>query len=74
MENETCKTCRNYNPLSDDHGKCRQSPPSASLIPVHGIGGQSLSVVSYWPEVKADDWCGYYSASFQNLTAPLKLV
>lgn len=40
-------------------GKCEYAPPLASLIPVQGIGGNSLSVVSYWPETAPHNGCSH---------------
>lgn len=38
-------------------GKCRLRPPQAALVPTQGVAGQSLVVVSYWPETKAGEMC-----------------
>ena len=67
-----CKDCANWNPQREESGQCRAKPPMASLIPVQGIGGQGLSVISYWPETKAADWCADITISdSDNFTLPL---
>ena len=53
-----CKSCIFWEPVSDNHGKCRVNPPRAELIPVQGVAGPSLNVVTFYPETKPDDWCG----------------
>jgi len=58
-----CVNCLHFDKVSDKHGKCRSVPPNAALIPAQGIGGAGLSVVTYWPEVKPDDWCGSWKPS-----------
>lgn len=55
-----CKTCVSWNKGENNRGQCRSQVPRAELIPVQGIGGQGLSVVTFWPETSANDWCGDY--------------
>ena len=55
--NVTCNVCKSWDKQSEKHGKCRVESPQSALVPMQGIGGQQLSVVSYWPETKPDDWC-----------------
>jgi hypothetical protein len=57
----SCATCGYWKKISDQHGKCRRDVPRAELIPMQGIGGQGLSVVTFWPETKPDDVCGWHS-------------
>lgn len=71
---ELCKSCRFFKAVSDQHGQCRKEPPSATLVPVEGIGGRGLSTVSYWGEVKTDDWCGQHVPGFGGEQGSLKLA
>lgn len=69
---KSCKFCKTFNPLDETHGQCRKEPPEAALVPVQGIGGQSAAVMSYWPQVKNDDWCGAFEPGFEKgLVSPL---
>lgn len=55
-----CKNCKHWNPVNDQHGQCVKNPPNATLVPAQGLGGQGLTVVSYWPETKPDNRCGSF--------------
>ena len=57
----TCADCPAWQNVSENHGKCRADYPRAELVPVQGVGGQGLSVVTFWPETKATDYCGRVS-------------
>ena len=52
-----CERCIAYLPTSPNGGKCLRHPPLCQLVPVQTVGGQSLSGVSYWPEVRASEGC-----------------
>lgn len=72
-----CKTCIYWEQVSDKHGKCRVNPPRAELIPMQGIGGQGLSVVTFYPETKPEDWCSVGSPDpekAQNLVEPSTIL
>ena len=49
--------------LQAEAGRCSGQGPSATLVPMQGIGGQGLSVVTYWPETKASDRCAKWVES-----------
>ena len=71
-----CKNCACWNIQRDESGQCRKNPPAAALIPTQGIGGQTLAVVSFWPETKSEDWCnaGVDCSEVQGgFTLPLNL-
>lgn len=56
-----CDGCRWYAPKAecgDEAGDCRISQPE--MFPVEGMTGQH--VVTMWPRVAADDYCGEYEA------------
>lgn len=38
--------------------ECRANAPAASLVPVQGIGGVQMSVMSVHPITAPDHWCG----------------
>ena len=46
-----CITCQFY-----DLGKCRRSPPATRIFPDFEVFDHR--VVSCWPEVTEEDWCG----------------
>lgn len=54
----TCKTCGHFKEQQNERGRCTAHPPAATLVPQQGMGGPSLAVVTYWPEVNANDHCG----------------
>ena len=63
-----CVDCDFYSPLSSDastpmtppQGQCRKNPPTGVLVPRQTLSGQGVSVVTFFPEVAADTWCGEY--------------
>ena len=69
----TCKNCIFWNSISEHHGKCRINPPRAELIPVQGVAGPSLNVVTFYPETKPDDWCGAGNPGIEQ-TIPSSLL
>lgn len=46
-----CLDCRHFDG-DEKGGVCMYSPPMAALIPIESVGGRSLAVVSYRPEIK----------------------
>lgn len=66
----TCADCPAWQNVSENHGKCRADYPRAELVPVQGVGGQGLSVVTFWPETKATDYCGNAYLWVGRLTVP----
>ena len=52
-----CKNCDYWSTESGERGKCEYNPPSVTLIPVQGIGGQNLSAVTFWPETSPINGC-----------------
>jgi hypothetical protein len=58
-----CSDCDKWVELSDQHGRCRALPPRCEVIPVQGIGGQGMSVVTFWPETKPIDWCASHTVT-----------
>lgn len=60
MQNE-CKDCRYFDKqFRDESGLCRVNPPS--MITVITQSGVKL-FHGRWPEVKAKDWCGRFTAA-----------
>jgi hypothetical protein len=57
-----CRNCKYWNnEKTIERGQCRLAPPSAVLVPVQGIGGQGMTLISYWPETGASEWCGSFA-------------
>lgn len=48
---KSCGTCKFYNA-----GECRFNPPTFAEVASY----RGLEVVSRFPSVKKDDWCGKY--------------
>ena len=62
-----CDACDFYSPLAGDvnmppQGQCRKKPPTGVLVPRQTLSGQGVAVVTFFPEVAADTWCGEYKA------------
>lgn len=57
-----CNTCEHWEKKEGiDAGRCLADIPNATLVPTQGqLGGQSLAVVTYWPETRPTDRCGKY--------------
>jgi len=49
----TCEECKFYQRLFDTLGECRYSPPVV-------IMNDNKELVSEWPEVHPQDWCGKF--------------
>ena len=57
-----CSNCAFWDKKPDiEAGRCLAKVPNAALIPTQGIGGQTLSVVTYWPETRPSDRCGEWA-------------
>lgn len=50
-DNRLCRTCRYFEPKSDQEGICRLQPPK-----VYVVGGAYLETA--WPAVTINDFCG----------------
>lgn len=71
MSNRSCSNCdffhtdRTPRPGTMARGQCRSYPPVAIANPrptaTEGSRTETL-VLSRWPVVNADDWCGEFSA------------
>lgn len=57
-----CSDCRYWAALDEGTGRCIIEPPKATLVPVQNVAGQaSLTVVTFWPETRATDYCGMFA-------------
>jgi hypothetical protein len=61
-----CSECVYYNSMDISsigmtaQGQCRKSPPIGVLIQKQGMAGPEPAVISFFPEVSADVWCGAF--------------
>lgn len=61
---EKCYTCRFWKNRDTAYGEgeCRRYAPRPTTKPRTTGDGETLPVLTYWPETSQDDWCGEYAA------------
>jgi hypothetical protein len=50
---ERCEACRFWEDVGEGYGHCHRLPP----VP---LGSGESTLMTAWPETKADDWCGEF--------------
>lgn len=66
----TCTSCRFYRPddrPDADQGRCVKNEPVCVAIP----NRNGMGTFTYWPCVKADDFCGKYERAAPTRTGPV---
>ena len=51
---DSCKTCRFFEPVQDEHGCCHRHPPVVVEF--------RADTLATFPVVKEDGWCGEFKA------------
>lgn len=57
-----CHSCKFFYIESQGQGQCRREPPKVIAVPSPGIDPRSaqLNMVSYWPRIEQNEWCGEF--------------
>lgn len=55
-----CEKCA-FSVLDLERGMvCRRHPPQQHPFPVQGHLGMTMQIVTAWPAVRKEDWCGEF--------------
>jgi hypothetical protein len=62
-EDDKCGNCIYFTEIDNQLDECRLNPPVVLIV---SNTARSIKVITIWPEVDRDDWCGKHESVYKK--------